>query len=178
MAVRTYNVAEALETIEVVACLPGYRYARIPRSKIDDYMLSFEHEEGKAYRFRNEFGIERKHAAYLRDQLIEGLAEAPAIFYKETKHGVHWEVPVLVTGTNDHVGYVTTGWIIRPMDPRPQLTTGRVSESDRIPRQRAAREAFGYSTGAAGAVTESRVPVRVVRRVSSGHEGDDPSRLR
>jgi hypothetical protein len=177
-AVQIYGVGEAVETIEALAHLPSYRYARIPPAKIEDYMLSTEQGDGKAYRFRNEFGIERRHAGYLREQIVEGLTEAPAIFHRESKQGIHWEVPVLVTGHNAHVGYVTTGWIIRPGDPRPHLVTGRVSESALIPRQRAAREAFGYSTGANGDGHEGRGAVRIVRRVSPGHEGDDLPRVR
>jgi hypothetical protein len=132
----------------IVGQLPGYEAAWIPMPKLTDYVLSPDSEEGrgKAIIFASALGIKREHSGYLHDQILIGLTEAPAILHEETQYGPTWEVPILVTGLNGRVGYVRTGWIIRPDDSGPQLTTARVAKPCEIPRLRAAREAFGYAT--------------------------------
>jgi hypothetical protein len=133
-------------TVVIAAArLPRYEEAWIPVEKLRDYALSTESEEGrdKAVVFASALGIQREDWPYLHDQILEELPESPAILHNpDTPWGTTWEVPVLVAGRNASVHYVTTGWIIRPEDPRPQLTTARVARRECVPRLRAVREAF------------------------------------
>ncbi len=161
--------------------LSNYEEAWIPTEKLRHYALDSENEEGgkdKAVVFASALGLYKEDWAYLHDQIIEEIPESPAILHDpHTGWGTTWEVPVLVVGRNERICYVQTGWIIRPSDPRPQLTTARVAKPQCVPRLRAVREAFGYSTGEAGAGLEGRHAARIAKGLACGDVGNRSARL-
>ncbi len=67
--------------------------------------------------FSSALGIERTDWRYPRDQLIEGVAEAPVLGTRITPFGVLYEVVVLVDGLNGATAPVAAIWIIE--DDRP-----------------------------------------------------------
>jgi hypothetical protein len=98
--------------------------------RLATYVLNPEAKEGRgspAVLFERVLAIEGVHVEYLREQLVEGLAESPAILHKEDEYGQAWEVPALVTGCNGRDAYVVEGWFIEVEARGPLFVTARAS---------------------------------------------------
>ena len=132
--------------------LPGYEFAVIPEGKLRGYALNPEHETGKhkARVFRSALGFQQQDWRLLHDQIMEGLPESEAILRNETAKWQNWTVPILVPGRNSRRGYVTTGWVVKADNERPQLTTAYVEDSQRNRKLLAASEPFHVRRVAAG----------------------------
>jgi len=72
--------------------------------------------------FGSALGIERADWRYLRDQLVEGVVEAPVLGTRITPFGVLYEVVVLVDGLNGATAPVAAIWIIEGALP-PRLVS-------------------------------------------------------
>jgi Domain of unknown function (DUF6883) len=140
---RSEITASDANSVEV-RVLPNYSLAIIPPQKLWGYALSPTHKRGKhkARVFQSVLGLEQQDWPYLRDQIIEGLPESEAVLRYDTVKYQKWEVPILVAGRSSHQGYVTTGWIVRAEDERPQLTSAYVEKSARNRRLLAEDEPF------------------------------------
>lgn len=128
--VEAIELFQGIETISTRE-LPGWEDAWIPETKLTDYILNPASERGqhKAHLFQTELGIEQQHWRFLHDQLLGGFSEGHAAFHGESEYGTRWTVPILVTGCNEAVRWVTTGWIVQYSDPRPKLTTAYLKRS-------------------------------------------------
>jgi hypothetical protein len=111
--------------------LPRYEEAWIPESKLTKYALNTDHPKGRSHArlFRSELGIELQHWHFLYDQILERFPESQAILHKESEYGLEWEVPILVTGRNEAIRWVTTGWIVEYAITKPRLTTAYLERS-------------------------------------------------
>lgn len=96
----------------------------MPEEKLTAYALDPAHPRGrhKARAFRSTLGIERTDWRYLRDQLIEGVAEAAVVGTRVTPFGVLYEVVVLVDGINGTTAPVAAIWIVEDQGP-PRLVS-------------------------------------------------------
>ena len=72
--------------------------------------------------FSSALRIEQTDWRYLRDQLVEGVVEAPVLGTRTTPFGVLYEVVVIVNGLNGATAPVATIWII-DADRPPQLVS-------------------------------------------------------
>lgn len=72
--------------------------------------------------FSAALGIERPDWRYLRDQLIDGVAEAPVLGTRVTPFGVLYETLVLVDGLNGTTAPVAAVWIVEGDNP-PRLVS-------------------------------------------------------
>jgi hypothetical protein len=108
--------------------LPHAELAQVPPAKLRDYVLNPTHPQGgpKSRVFAAVLGITRADWQYLRQQLLTGVRSAPAQPRGSTPWGDLYEAAFDVTGPDGRVHRVRTGWIVRPDDPRPHLTTAYV----------------------------------------------------
>jgi hypothetical protein len=164
----------------VLPHLPGYESAYFSDDRLVTHVLNPKAKEGKgspAVLFERVLAIEGAHVEYLREQLVEGLAESPAILHKENEYGQAWEVPALVTGRNGRNAYVVEAWFIEVEASVPRFLTARVARPNEIATIRAHREAFGYPIGAFGAALEDCGAERGLPRLSHPHRGRDSAHL-
>ncbi len=84
--------------------VPRADEAVVPEDKLARYALDPDHPRGrhKARVFSAALGIERADWRYLRDQLIDSLADAPTLGTRVTPFGVLYETLVLIDGLNGH----------------------------------------------------------------------------
>ena len=96
----------------------------MPEQKLAGYALDPAHPRGrhKARVFSSALGIEQKDWRYLRDQLAEGIVEAPVDGMRLAPFGVLYEAVVLVDGLNGATVPVATIWIIQGEQP-PRLVS-------------------------------------------------------
>ncbi len=164
----------------VLPHLPGYESAYFSDERLVTYVLNPEAKERKgspAVLFERVLAIEGAHVEYLREQLVEGLAESPAILHEEDEYGQAWEVPTLVTGRNGRDAYVIGAWFIEVEARGPRFLTARVARPNEIATIQARREAFGYPTGAVGAALEDCCAARGSPQLGRRHPGHDSARL-
>lgn len=91
----------------------------MPEEKPAGYVFDPAHPRGghKARVFSSALGIEQADWRYLRDQLIEGVVEAPVLGTRITPFGVLYEVTMLVDGLNGATAPVAAIWMVA--DDRP-----------------------------------------------------------
>ena len=108
--------------------LPHAELAQVPPAKPRDYVLNPTHPQGgpKSRVFAAALGITRADWQHLRQQLLTGVRSAPAQPRGSTPWGDLHEAAFDVTGPDGRVHRVRTGWIVRPDDPSPHLTTAYV----------------------------------------------------
>jgi hypothetical protein len=104
--------------------LPRAREAIIPTDKLVGYALNLEHPRGrhKARVFASALGIRRTDWRYLREQLLDGVVEAPVRGTRITPFGVLYDIVVLVDGLNGATSPVVTIWLVKGDRP-PQLVS-------------------------------------------------------
>lgn len=107
--------------------LPNHQLARIPESKLHGYALNPDHDSGrdKARVFAAVLGFRQRDHLELAHAIRQALAWAPAIERMHSPHGRVFMVDVAITGPKGS-GMVRTGWIIRPGNDVPQLTSAYV----------------------------------------------------
>jgi Domain of unknown function (DUF6883) len=71
-------------------------------------------------------GIEQRHWAYLREQILDGLLDANEANLRAGHCGILAEVFIQVQGLNDARQTVTTIWEIHDEDPRPRLVSAYI----------------------------------------------------
>ena len=118
------GVALTLARVGVPPRVPRAPDAVVPEQKLAGYALDPAHPRGrhKARVFSSALGIEQKDWRYLRDQLAEGIVEAPVDGMRITPFGVLYEAVVLVDGLNGATVPVATIWIIQGEQP-PRLVS-------------------------------------------------------
>jgi hypothetical protein len=107
-----------------MAGLPNRERAILDLRKIEDYCLNSAHPRGrhKARVLRNALGLERNDARWLRDALLEGLAESDAAEFKSDALGRQWRVDVPITRQGRRA-MVRTLWIVRTGEDFPRFVT-------------------------------------------------------
>lgn len=104
--------------------VPRADEAVVPEDKLARYALDPKHPRGrhKARVFSAALGIERADWRYLRDQLIDSVAEAPVLGTRVTPFGVLYETLALVDGLNGTTAPVAAIWIVEEDHP-PRLVS-------------------------------------------------------
>lgn len=174
-----FEVVEA-----VLPHLPEYRDACFPDDRMASYVLNPAAKEGKGHSvlFQRVLAVEASDAGWLRDRLVEGLSESPAILHKESTYGQEWEVPARVTGRNGRDAFVITAWLRETTGEGttftvPRFVTARVAPPEEIPRLRAIREFYGYSVGTVGAPFPPSGAPKGIPPVAGRHRRQHPARL-
>ena len=104
--------------------LPKGTEAIVDMTKLTDYCLNPDHEEGKhkARVFRSALGITKLNLELLRVGLLRAAATEDAMLVSETKYGNLYMLDfVLTTGMGS--ASIRSGWIIRTGESVPRLTT-------------------------------------------------------
>jgi hypothetical protein len=107
-----------------MALLPGYQSAYIPISKIRDYSLNTDHEEGKhkAIVFQSALGIGQGEYPWLIEQIRQGIAVMEAVEEEAISFGKRYRVDLTVRN-REKEAIVRTTWIIRNGEDFPRLTS-------------------------------------------------------
>jgi hypothetical protein len=104
--------------------LPNAHRAFVDPRKVRDYLLSFEHREGryKAAFFFN-LGYSRRRWARLHSDLIEMARTADAEVGERTPYGQKYVTAGLLTGASGRQAEIVAVWIIRSDEDFPRLVT-------------------------------------------------------
>lgn len=104
--------------------VPRAREAVIPTNKLVGYALNPKHPRGrhKARVFASALGIRQADWRYLREQLLNGIVDAPVRGTRITPFGVLYDVVVLVDGLNGATTPVVTIWLVEADRP-PRLVS-------------------------------------------------------
>jgi hypothetical protein len=104
--------------------LPNFEKAVILIEKLSEYCLSEIHPKGKdkAIVFKSALGMTSLHAEILREKILNALAESECIENEPDQFGRRFSVLMKITNF-DREAIVTTGWIIKPDEDFPRLTT-------------------------------------------------------
>jgi hypothetical protein len=104
--------------------LPHHDRAILEIRKLEDYCLNPIHPRGrhKARRFREALDLERSHAAWLRDVLLEAARSSEASQIRSDTWGTHWRCDVAIE-RQQRKAVVRTVWIVRPGENIPRFVT-------------------------------------------------------
>lgn len=104
--------------------LPNADKAIIKPQKITDYVLNFEHFEGKnkARVFTSVLGLRKEHADYLINAIKEAILINDAVKETNSPFGARYIVDFDLAFENKSAR-VRTAWIIETADEIPKLTT-------------------------------------------------------
>ena len=110
-----------------MAQLPNHQRAEIDIAKLRDYCLSPTHLRGrhKARVFAAALGIHAADAEWLRDIILQSLADADAVMDEASQFGQRWHVDLLLTRQNRRA-VIRTAWLIRVSQSNPRLITAWV----------------------------------------------------
>ena len=108
--------------------VPGHGSATVPDAKLSDYALNEDHPVGgdKAKVFKAALGFTREDAGELKQQILSRLPYFPAKLGKKDEYGQRYTVDMPIIGKNGKIRTVRTGWIIKPGESSPSLTTAYV----------------------------------------------------
>ncbi len=100
--------------------VPNYEQAVIPKEKLIDYLLNFDHQDGKSKAlFYQKFGFERPNYIELIELLKRIIAENDFDSCIETPFGKK---------------YIVYGYLNSKRQPRPMLkTVWQISKNDNLP---------------------------------------------
>ncbi len=92
--------------------------------KITNYVLSFEHFEGKnkARVFASLLGLRKINAGYLVDAIKKAVTTTDAVKRSVSKFGTKYTLDFDLTFENK-TARIRTGWIVGSKDEIPRLTT-------------------------------------------------------
>lgn len=112
--------------------LPNHTSAIIPIEKLTEYCLNLEHPIGKekAVVFKSALGIELKDAPLLKELIFKGLASADCVVNQQDDYGQRFSVSMFISNFEKQAR-VTTGWIIKPGELNPKLTSCYVNTKKR-----------------------------------------------
>jgi hypothetical protein len=104
--------------------LPGADRAVIDLAKLADYALSPNHAEGKhkARVFAAALGLERAHAKWLRERLLEAARTCDCSPTRTTRFGQRYTVDFSLSHTG-RSAQIRSCWIVRSGEDFPRLTT-------------------------------------------------------
>jgi hypothetical protein len=108
--------------------LPRAELAVAPEDKLRDYSLNADHRTGrhKARVFASVLGIGAGDWTFLRDQILDRVAECPVTAIRpKPPYGVEYEVRIEIDGLNGVTHPVVTGWLVSDEGP-PRLITAYV----------------------------------------------------
>ncbi|HKY06511.1 MAG TPA: hypothetical protein VJQ56_16555 [Blastocatellia bacterium] len=108
--------------------LPNYQNAKIPRGKIEGYVLDPLHPVGKnkALVFKRALGLNQSNWEILLKAIMDELPYHEAVIGKVDKYGQRYSVTIPITGPNGKAAQVITGWIVETGATYPSLATARV----------------------------------------------------
>ncbi len=104
--------------------LPNFEQAFIDDDKFVEYCLNPEHEEGKhkSLVFEKKLGITQGIYFVLKNAILEAIQTENAVFQRETSYGILYRLDFEMAYL-DKKAWVRTGWIFRPNENFPRLTT-------------------------------------------------------
>lgn len=104
--------------------LPSYQYAYIPDTKIRDYVLNPNHEEGKhkALVFHSALGLKQDDFEWLVEEIKKGIRITPAQEMEPGDYGKRYVVDLQVFREGKSA-LVRTSWILRGKEDFPRLTS-------------------------------------------------------
>ena len=104
--------------------LPNAHRAFVDPRKVRDYLLSFDHREGryKAAFFFN-LGYSQRRWPRLHAELIEMARTADASVGEQTPYGQKYTTVGLLVGASGRQAEVTAIWIVRRGEDFPRLVT-------------------------------------------------------
>lgn len=104
--------------------LPNSDAAIVDIRKLEEYCLNLSHPRGrhKARVFREALDLERRDAAWLRDNLLEAARTGEALQVAADAWGVYWRLDVAVR-RHGKSAVVRTIWIVRSGEDVPRLVT-------------------------------------------------------
>ncbi len=107
-----------------MARLPNAEAAILDIRKLSRYALDSAHPRGKnkARVFRRVLAIDQDGAAWLKQAILNALAEAEAFEHDVNAYGTQWRVDVPLA-RQDKQAVVRTLWIIRAGDTVPRLVS-------------------------------------------------------
>lgn len=106
--------------------MPNCERAVVSREKLTDYCLNPLHTEGgaaKARAFSSALGITKVDAEYLEQALLTAARGEDAEPKVVNQFGRRYEVKFSLVGLNGKTHPVKSGWIIRPDEDFPRLTS-------------------------------------------------------
>ena len=109
--------------------LPNSDRAVIDMRKLTDYVLNTEHDHGghKAKLLAIALEITSDQAVYLRDLLLYAVQAYEAQYHSEDQYDVRYRIDFPIETSNGQE-MLRSGWIIRPEEDFPRLTTCFVLE--------------------------------------------------
>jgi len=104
--------------------VPNAHQAEVDPRKLTDYALNPEHPVGgnKAKVFESATGFNKSNYEDLLEQLKTGVQNTDATVGKVDQYGQRFTVDIEVTGPKG-TATVRTGWIVKPDNPNPTMTT-------------------------------------------------------
>ena len=104
--------------------LPNHIEAQVDIAKLRDYCLSNDHHRGrhKARQFAASLGISSNDAAWLRQNILNGILQTEAFSQETDEFGQRWRVDMLLTRQNRQA-VVRTIWMLRHRETFPRFVT-------------------------------------------------------
>lgn len=104
--------------------LPNFTSAIIDIEKLTEYCLNEFHPKGKhkARLFKSVLNISIENADYLKDLIIKGICEYPAIEQETDEFGKRFTVDISIR-KNTEIIILRTNWIIKINEQIPRLTS-------------------------------------------------------
>ena len=104
--------------------LPNAASAFIDDTKLVEYCLNFEHEEGKhkARVFQSALGITQSNFSVLKIAIIEAIQYENAVLTNEISFGKLYRVDFVMQHQTKNAR-IRTGWIIKSNEDFPRLIT-------------------------------------------------------
>ena len=125
---RLKRVGDNFRPMPHADAIPFSEQATIKDAKFSRYALSMESEAGmhKAIVFKSVLGYDLSNYESLVRQIRTGVTENPGTLGLKDAHGQRYTVKIPVTGPNGNTAVVTTGWIVRPGETVPDLTSAYI----------------------------------------------------
>ena len=104
--------------------LPNYEKANVPRSKVIDYLLSFNHPDGRSKaRFFTGFGFSIESWETLAQALIYHAAEHDVIKVEASPFGTRYVIEGAISAPDGRAPHIRTIWFIEQGERIPRFVT-------------------------------------------------------
>lgn len=103
-----------------------WNLAYVPNEKVRDYLLGdgSQAARGEA-KFFADLGFQRAEWPHLREALLGHLQQGEPRLSRRDENGVTFAVTAPIATLVGRVVWITSHWIVRPGDPRPQFTSAK-----------------------------------------------------
>jgi hypothetical protein len=107
--------------------MPNGERAVLDLRKLEDYCLSPSHFRGrhKARVFRQALGLDRSHASWLREALLQAARTSEATGAEADTFGSRWQIDLTLTRYG-RTAVIRSVWIIRTGEDVPRFVTAWV----------------------------------------------------